>query len=585
MNSRIIALNLPAKASQEVAGNPVISRLESAIANCFPGLEIDHRNLDRRFFPGLIFEFVSNSSVNPDSNSFGARLVGIDLSDPDVPKEDAFSKRLEELQIALANGKKIFLHSLRQGSSAAIELRNKKGSGDPFDGLIAWRLVRSLASGEVTIVLSERGEAGREQNYHEITAHRRTYQDKDGMLSAAFQPGELSQSLCSPWQHDFRDCSCNYWASNHPDIVMAAHPDSMAELKADTVEAEQADHRLIWLRWNQSKPTAPLTTREECRPFEMDHYEINEQWQDLAIVLEGRERHIPYVPGPIPPADPFSNLRELVEKLRELAGIEHALALEYLYARYSMRVGEALDPSQQQHANYIAHELLMIAASEMMHLRWVNQLLWELWHLRHTSGFVPELSAATYVPGRGGLRKVAMRPLDRAIDDFIAAEAPSGTIEGQYARVFATLRHGYPASLPGLASRIIADGVSHFTRFREIRAILRHYGNSNQVTAARRGTVHLVQELVREITVADIDNYLLNEIKSLYGQLICNLQQAYRSGSAEEREGIGLARQVMMELDEEAIGLAQKGLGIPFSEIAYSIVGKYNNDPKCRNQR
>jgi hypothetical protein len=35
------------------AGNPVVTELESGVGNCFPGLEIDLRNLDRRFFPYL----------------------------------------------------------------------------------------------------------------------------------------------------------------------------------------------------------------------------------------------------------------------------------------------------------------------------------------------------------------------------------------------------------------------------------------------------------------------------------------------------------------------------------------------------
>ena len=36
-----------------VAGNPISTRLESSIGNCFPGLECDLRNLERRFFPFL----------------------------------------------------------------------------------------------------------------------------------------------------------------------------------------------------------------------------------------------------------------------------------------------------------------------------------------------------------------------------------------------------------------------------------------------------------------------------------------------------------------------------------------------------
>ena len=33
------------------------------------------------------------------------------------------------------------------------------------------------------------------------------------------QPGELTQGLCSPWQNDYRECACYYWAASRPDYV------------------------------------------------------------------------------------------------------------------------------------------------------------------------------------------------------------------------------------------------------------------------------------------------------------------------------------------------------------------------------
>src|SRR5882757_8129646 len=45
-----------AAGAQLVVGNSVSTRLESAIGNCFPGLEFDARNLERRFFPFLEME-------------------------------------------------------------------------------------------------------------------------------------------------------------------------------------------------------------------------------------------------------------------------------------------------------------------------------------------------------------------------------------------------------------------------------------------------------------------------------------------------------------------------------------------------
>src|SRR6476660_10048529 len=46
----------PQATVQPVSGNPVMTRLESGIGNCFPGLECDLRNLERRFFPFLEIE-------------------------------------------------------------------------------------------------------------------------------------------------------------------------------------------------------------------------------------------------------------------------------------------------------------------------------------------------------------------------------------------------------------------------------------------------------------------------------------------------------------------------------------------------
>src|SRR5687768_1249666 len=43
----------PASATRIASGNPVSTRLESGVGNCYPGLECDVRNLERRFFPFL----------------------------------------------------------------------------------------------------------------------------------------------------------------------------------------------------------------------------------------------------------------------------------------------------------------------------------------------------------------------------------------------------------------------------------------------------------------------------------------------------------------------------------------------------
>src|SRR5919202_495522 len=85
MSDKIFPRNLTAKASRQVVGNPVNTRLESGVGNCYPGLEFDQRNLDRRFFPGLVFEFVSQADApNADEMLTGARLLRVEQRDPEL---------------------------------------------------------------------------------------------------------------------------------------------------------------------------------------------------------------------------------------------------------------------------------------------------------------------------------------------------------------------------------------------------------------------------------------------------------------------------------------------------------------------
>src|SRR4051794_30638233 len=105
MNSKIFPLNLTARAARIIPGNPVVTRLESGVANCFPGLEFDHRNLDRRFFPGLTWSFISSDS--PERNRIrGARLTDVDVGDPaifDPRAGDAVVQQLRRDLGALSN--------------------------------------------------------------------------------------------------------------------------------------------------------------------------------------------------------------------------------------------------------------------------------------------------------------------------------------------------------------------------------------------------------------------------------------------------------------------------------------------------
>jgi hypothetical protein len=66
--------------------------------------------------------------------------------------------------------------------------------------------------------------------------------------------GELTQGLCSPWQNDYRECSCYYWASARPDFVnvdpsptgMSAGDNWLQKARTgDYVPDDYVDSRLI----------------------------------------------------------------------------------------------------------------------------------------------------------------------------------------------------------------------------------------------------------------------------------------------------------------------------------------------------
>jgi hypothetical protein len=286
----------------------------------------------------------------------------------------------------------------------------------------------------------------------------------------------------------------------------------------------------------------------------MDHYEINQRWQDLSIVLVGHEISSAFPARQSDKANPFETADELAAHLVDLATLEHAVALEYLYAMFSVKdTAAAAGQALKDAVTFVQHEMLVIAVSEMRHLRWANQLLWELEHAGLTTKPIgPSLGIATTVPGLNGPRPPALRVLSpQTLDDFIAIEKPSGTLDGAYARVLATLRrHPYPAPLEQLAGRILADGMQHYTRFREIKRVLEPFSGGSQPAYLRTITKASTTEAKAALT--------------LYANILDDLQGAYQSGDMEDAALIARARTAMFALKAAAEALATAGKGVPY---------------------
>jgi Ferritin-like len=616
--AKIFPRNLTARAEFLIAGNPAVTRPEDAMANCFPGLEIDVRNLDRRFFPGLVFNFVDDD----DDQRSGARLAYVDaLEDPDLQLNSAAtqSRLYKNLKIdptvAQALYKKLTADQTPLPTSVDwyldwLQVGNKRISMRGLTGSVVWRLVRGLEQGPVSIALKLRDKGDRDKIDHdEVVLHgwRRRFTDPvTGVISAAYQPGELMQGLCSPWQHDFRDCYCHYWASNRPDLVLGEiYP---GEVILPDGEAEDAllNIRLDWMRAYRSRELAvgAFGIIENNRPYQFDHYQINHQWQNLNIVLENREIDSVRLADPADAANPFKNAEELADYLRTyLTPLEMTLVFEYLYARFSLRDPSEIKDAGLSGAIALAQEnLLLIAAGEMQHLRWGNEILWELHKAGKIAKYDPIVTPSKQVPeGDGGPLQVpmtresvasyvrvkpktqflppkvktpaqaagpqaaqggadtkwrdrALRPLTRDVQqDFINIEHPSAYIDGAYSQVVATLRQSeYPPHLVGLAQRIVSDGVQHESWFNTIKAGLAPFGEKQYL----RPGYELAQP-------KDVPKALQQR-----DSIIQALKKAYTAAGNEDfvdcAKHIAAARDTMNTLMSEGERLAKAKKGIPF---------------------
>ena len=176
---------------------------------------------------------------------------------------------------------------------------------------------------------------------------------------------------------------------------------------------------------------------------------------------------------------PLSRLRRSARKLAHFAGLEHALCVEYLFARYSLNVPERAgriagggNPKVRA-----AQEIYSIAQDEMSHLWWVNEALWIL-------GKEPCVNRPEKLSDEFA-RKFELRPLTpNVLAEFIAVEAPSSIIhddpqqlDSAYSKIFLSLYEitgdaDTLLRLKQIVKVIMDEGKRHWERFRLVQASL-----------------------------------------------------------------------------------------------------------------
>jgi hypothetical protein len=591
---RIFPRNLTARAAQAarvVTGNPVTTRLESAVGNCFPGLEFDVRVLDRRFFPGLVFQYVQVPRPEyvlpgtlPDQQ--GAHLIYADwFLDPMLP-ETSSEQWVQDLlaQYRLSPGQSFmggrwYLDWIEQDGKR-ISMRDQQGAY--YDGYMVWRFVRGLVPGkELRIGIIDRSAAD-PKPVREFRGYRRPYVNEAGVIDEAFRPGELTHSMCNPWSHDFRDCACHYWPTNHPDVVMRRSVEFLPDGRPKDPTASS-----IYVNWNRLRGPASeipaFDTLAKNRPYEMDHYQINTLWETLPFVVEGREIGSTYAAPPPSTHDPFPNLAELIDELQDkLAPMELALAMQYLYALFSLRDPDEIDTTRdprwltlRDDLKAIRQFLLLVAVGEMAHLRCVNQMLWELGRGRfypNGRSYRPVLDwndQLAITDKRGQLFELQLRRLTpETLAEFIHIERPTGKLSAAYGRCVATLKdHPDLKNVYDLALRIDGEGIDHFETFSNMKRVLDGYGaNGDEYPYLR--------------TVEVTRNADTREAVDLFDKIRLTLADAYFAEAATDpdyttaQKHIKLARESMRMFQAKAEALAKQGFGVPLTDGRRPLLGR-----------
>lgn len=261
---RIDPRNLTAQLHYRAAGNPSNTLPRSAISNCFPGLEFDFRNLWRRAFVGIVLVENNNYVVEADAEHadlVGRRLLRADgrsfvttASGPVLPGADSGPL------VTTANPNGVVFLEWSNSLAAILQKAGQK--------------VRCEFTREKQTVEQPPAKEG-ETLVVELEVRRFFEEGTAALNPALLRPGELTQGLCSPWQNDYRECACYYWAASRPDYV---------NVEPTETGASRGDN------WMQKKRTGEyvLDDRKDSRLVTYD--DLFKQWEEeLHFVVKGRD--------------------------------------------------------------------------------------------------------------------------------------------------------------------------------------------------------------------------------------------------------------------------------------------------------
>jgi hypothetical protein len=264
--------NLSAQLSYRGRGNPPVTHPSSAISNCFPGLEFDFRAIWRRSFVGILLSENNNYVVKAEDPKFkdleGCRLLKIAGNPVSVVTNGPiFPGGIDRLSTGGNPDSVAFM----EWSNNLAQIFGKQGQKVSCE---------FTASPSIKEVLPGNPDVKTKSVDLEVRAIFENVDVGGGperlavLAEALVQPGELSQGLCSPWQNDYRECACYYWAASRPDYINVVAADD---------GTSRGDN---WMQREQTGTYLP-DNRDPGRMFSYD--DLFKQWEKvLKFVVGGK---------------------------------------------------------------------------------------------------------------------------------------------------------------------------------------------------------------------------------------------------------------------------------------------------------
>ncbi|WFU07490.1 hypothetical protein QA648_36375 (plasmid) [Rhizobium sp. CB3171] len=223
--TKISPSNLSAQLSYRARGNPWNTQPVTAISNCFPGLEFDFRVIWRRMFEGLLLMECHNLVIDgegPLAELKNHRLLGIE--DPERVGVAPLPLVVETFGTTMPGNVDELGNPHNKNGVSFMEWSNSLARIFDAQGRTVTGYFTADESLDEVLLPTDKTEFARLKKVG-LTV-RRIFEvspiDNQPMATISqslIEPGELSQGLCSPWQNDYRECACYYWAASRPDYV------------------------------------------------------------------------------------------------------------------------------------------------------------------------------------------------------------------------------------------------------------------------------------------------------------------------------------------------------------------------------